>query len=348
MRVLLVRTSALGDVVHCLPVLTALRRHLPGARIGWVVEEAMAPVLAGHPDLDEILTVRLRHWRKRPFSGRTLGELRAFLSALDRFAPEVVLDLMGNHKAGILSALTLADRRVGLGRPWRREPSSALWINETVEPRGPHAVDRALSVLDALRLPQEPADFGGGKIFQDEPEAVTRWLAEHPEPYVLVHPGAGWANKRYPPARWGEVAWRLRDATGLATLVPLARGEEDLAAGIVAAARGAAREVPAQDLPSLAALLRRARLVLGGDSGPTHLAHAMGTPVLMVMGPTDPERHGPYPSGPDALDRVLWKRLPCSFCYRRFDETKACLLEIPADRVAQRAAELLDSAGSFK
>ncbi len=345
MRILLVRTSALGDVVHCLPVLTALRRHFPEARLGWVVEEAMAPVLAGHPDLDEILTVRLRPWRKAPFSGRTIRELRGFLAALDRFAPEVVLDLMGNHKAGILSALTLADRRIGLGRPWRREPSSAVWINEAVAPRGPHAVDRALSVLDALGLSPEPADFGGGKIFREEPEPVRRWLAEHhPEPYALIHPGAGWANKRYPPARWGEVARRLRDATGLATLVPLARGEEDLAAEIEAASGGAAAAVPAQDLPSLAALLRRARLVLGGDSGPSHLAHALGTPVLMVMGPTDPERHGPYQSP----DRALWKRLPCSFCYRRFDETKACLLEIPADRVAERAVELLDSSGSFK
>ena len=93
------------------------------------------------------------------------------------------------------------------------------------------------------------------------------------------------------------------------------------------------------DLPTLAALLRRARLVMGGDSGPTHLAHALGTPVLMLMGPTDPARHGPY----GAPERALCKRLPCSFCYRRFDETKACLLDIPADRVADRAQELLDS-----
>jgi heptosyltransferase-1 len=94
------------------------------------------------------------------------------------------------------------------------------------------------------------------------------------------------------------------------------------------------------DLPTLAALLRRARLVMGGDSGPTHLAHALGTPVLMLMGPTDPARHGPY----GAPERALRKLLPCSFCYRRFDETKACLLDIPAVQVAQRAMELLNCA----
>jgi len=330
LRILIVRTSALGDVVHALPVLTALRRHLPQARIGWVVEEAMAPVLAGHPDLDELIPVRLRHWGKQPFTRRTVRELAAFLGALDRFAPEVTLDLMGNHKAGVISALTLCDRRIGAARRFRREPSSAVWISDSVVPRGEHAVDRMLSLLDGLELPAEPADFGPDKIFRGE-------IPVPPEPFILIHPGAGWPNKIYPPERWGEVARRLREATGLPALVALARGEEKLAAAIEAASGGAARAVAAPDLPTLAALLRQARLVLGGDSGPTHLAHALGTPILMVMGPTDPERNGPY----GAPERAIWRRLPCSFCHRRFAETKACLLEIPADRVAQRAAELL-------
>lgn len=338
MRILIIRTSALGDVVHALPVLTALRRHFPQARIGWVVEEAMAPVLAGHPDLDERITVRLRHWGKQPFTRRTMRELGAFLGAIDRFSPDVTLDLMGNHKAGVISALTLSDRRIGAARRDRREPSSAVWISEPVAPRGVHAVDRMLSLLDGLGLPPEPADFGPDRIFRGEiPDAAREIFAAHPEPFVLIHPGAGWPNKIYPPERWGEVARRLREATGLSTLVAMARGEEKLAAGVEATAGGAARAVAAPDLPTLAALLRRARLVLGGDSGPTHLAHALGTPILMVMGPTDPQRNGPY----DAPERAVWRLLPCSFCHRRFGETKACLLEIPADRVAAEAAALL-------
>jgi heptosyltransferase-1 len=334
MRILIVRTSALGDVVHALPVLTALRRHLPEARIGWVAEEGMAPILQGHPDLDELLVVRLRHWR-RSLSGGTFRELRTFFSALDGFAPDAVLDLMGNHKAGVISALTLSDRRIGFARKSRREPSSAIWINQPVIPRGAHAVDRMLSVLDGLGLPPEPADFGPEKLFREEPPAIREIPAG--TPFVLLHPGAGWANKRYPPAWWGEAARQLHAATGIPTWVAVAPGEEELAAGVKAAGGDAVRTVPAPDLPTLAALLRRARLMLGGDSGPTHLAQALGTPVLMVMGPTDPERHGPY----GAPDRVLFRLLPCSFCYKRFGETKACLLEIPPRRVAERAAELL-------
>ncbi|HEX3131532.1 MAG TPA: glycosyltransferase family 9 protein [Thermoanaerobaculia bacterium] len=331
MNILLIRTSALGDVVHCLPVLTALRRHFPQAKIGWLVEGVMAPVLEGHPDLNALLTVRLRQWRKKPFSAGTRAEVAGFLRELDRFAPDVTLDLMGNHKAGFLSALTQCDRRIGLGRPWRREPSSSFWISEPVAPRGIHAVDRALSLLDALGLPPEPADFGGAKIFRQAPDGPE------PEPFVLIHPGAGWASKRYPPERWGEAARLLRERTGLSTRVPVARGEEVLAAGVEAASGGAARRVPAGDLPALAALLRRARLVMGGDSGPTHLAHALGTPVLMLMGPTDPARHGPY----GAPERALWKDLPCGFCYKRFDEPRPCLATIPPERVAAKAAALI-------
>ncbi len=336
-RILIVRTSALGDVVHALPVLRALRRHFPAARLGWVVEEGPAPLLAGHPDLDELLVVRLRAWRRAPFAAATLRAVRGFFAALDGFAPEVVLDLMGNHKAGVIGALTLADRRIGPARAARREPSSAVWISEPVTPRGMHAVDRGLSLLAALGLPSEPADFGAPQLFRDTPEPARALLAAASEPFALLHPGAAWANKRYPPARWGEAAQLLRAATGLETWVATAAGEEPLARAVEAAAAGAARAVPAPDLPTLAALTRAARLFLGGDSGPTHLAHALGTPVLMVMGPTDPHRHGPY----GAPDRALWHTLPCSFCYRRFGETKACLHVITPARVAAAARGLL-------
>jgi heptosyltransferase I len=321
LKILLIRTSALGDVVHCLPVLTALRRHLPDAKIGWVVEGAMAPVLAGHPDLDELLVVRLRAWRKKPFSRETLRQVATFRDALDRFAPDVTLDLMGNHKAGFLSALTLCDRRIGPARPWRREPSSSFWISEPIEIHGTHAVDRALSLLDAFDIPAEPADFGGSKIFRPGLDQLPEGLPE--PPFLLIQAGAGWPSKRYAPERWGEVARRLREETGLLTWVPIAPGEEGLAAEVETTGGGAVRTMPA-DLPTLAALLRRARLVMGGDSGPTHLAHALGTPVLMLMGPTDPARHGPY----GAPERALWK----------------LLLDIPADQVAVRAAELLNCA----
>ena len=341
MRILIVKTSALGDVVHALPVLGALRRHVPAARIAWVVEEWIAPMLAGHPDLDEVIPVRLGAWRKRPFAAATLHGLSRLRSQISSFAPEVALDLMGNHKAGALAALSFADRRIGLSRPFRREPSSAIWINEGVplpEGRSVHAVDRMLAVLRGLGLPEEPADFQPEKIL-----AAPRIAEAAPGMagrFALLHPGAGGGNKRYPARGWGEALATLHKETGLASRVASGPGDEALALEIVQASEGAARPVPAE-IPAFAALARRAEIVLGGDSGPTHLAHALGRPVLMVMGPTDPLLHGPY----GAPHLALAKRLPCSFCHRRFAEVKACLLEIAPREIAGRAGEILRSNG---
>lgn len=335
MRVLILRTSALGDVVHALPALGALRPHLPHATIGWAVEEDFAPLLDGHPGLDELLVVRLRRGGARAFS--------AAAAALRRFEPDVALDLMGNHKAGALAWLSGARRRIGLGRRFRREPSSAAWLTETVEPLGPHAVDAMLAPLTALGLSTgalAEAGFGAEELLRPEPAGVAPALAVAGiggRSFVLLHPGAGWGNKVYPPARWGEVARRLERAAGLPTAVAIAPGEESLGAAVTAAGGGAARAVPAPDLPTLAALLRRARLALGGDTGPVHLAHALGTPVLCLLGPTDPERNGPY----RAPGNALWERLPCSFCYKRYREPKACLLALTAEAVAERALALL-------
>ncbi len=332
MRILIVRTSALGDVVHALPVLTALRRHLPAATIGWVVEEPFAPLVEGHADVDRAITVRTKRWRLAPVARATLRGLRDFTRELQDFSADVVLDLMGNHKSAAIAALSMADRRIGLARAYRREPSSALWLSEQCEPSGPHAVDQSLALLRALDLPAEAADFGGDRLL---PRALP--AAAGAEPYAAILPGAGWANKRYPGRWWGEVAALLAEAGGPESRVLPGPGEESAAAEVAASSRGRALAMPAGDLEQLTAALRGALLVLGGDTGPLHLAHALGVPVLCLMGPTDPERNGPY----GAPRRALWKRLPCSFCYRRFDEPKACLLEIPPAAVAEQALELL-------
>jgi heptosyltransferase-1 len=335
LRILIVRTSALGDVVHALPVLTALRRHLPRARIGWVVEAPFASLLEERPDLDEVIVVRTKSWRRTPLAAATLGDLRRFWNELDGFSPDVVLDLMGNHKAGAISALTMADRRVGLAGRHRRERSSGIWMSEGVEPIGQHAVQRALSVLPALGLPVERPDFGAGKIFPQAEAPVD-------EGYMAILPGAGWENKRYPNRWWGKVAAGVAAAGGPDSRLLPGPGEEEAAEEAEEASGGYARLVPPSGLEGLTAALRGARLVLGGDTGPLHLAHALGRPVLCLMGPTDPERNGPY----GRVDQALWKQLPCSFCHKRFDETKACLLEIPPSAVVDRAIRLLREAPS--
>jgi lipopolysaccharide heptosyltransferase I len=332
-RVLVVRTSALGDIVHALPALAALRRHLPVARIAWVVDEVFVPLLEGHEDLERVIAAPLRRARRSGQRSRGARDLLRFLARLRAFRADVALDLMGNHKGAVIARLSGARRRLGLARAARREASSALWINQPVVADGEHAVDRMLAVARALGLPSEPPDFAPERLACGRDRIASGAFA-------LVHPGAAWGNKRYPPTLWGAVASELAARTGLAVRVGAAPGEEALAEEVAAASRGAAVRVELPDLPSLAGALRGARLVLAGDTGALHLAEALGRPVIGLYGPTDPARHGPR--SPRAL--ALAARLPCSFCHRRMAVAKPCLLALDPVEVAARAAELVERA----
>ncbi len=333
MRVLLVRTSALGDVVHALPVLSAVRRSWPRARVAWVVDEAFAPLLEGHADLDLVLTAPLRRARRRGARFAGARDVARFLVRLRGFRADVALELMGNHKGGVIARLSGAPRRLGLVGPARRERSSAIWVNERVAADARHAVDRGLALAAALGAPPAPVDFAPERL------ACGRGQ-EAGGDYAFIHPGAAWGNKRYPPAAWGEAARALAAASGLAVRVGAAPGEEALADAVVAASGGAATRLDAPSLGALAGALRGARLVLAGDTGAAHLARALGRPLVALHGPTDPERHGPY----GAADAALAVRLPCSFCHRRMDEAKPCLLAITPAAVVARALATLEAA----
>lgn len=334
MNVLLVRTSALGDIVHALPVLSAIRRQWPEARVAWVVDEAFAPLLEGHADLDQVLVAPLRRARRR--GGRLAGarDVARFLGRLRGFRADVALDLMGNHKGAAIARLSGARRRIGLARAERRERSSAIWINEPVAAGAAHAVDRGLALAAALGVAPSAADFAPGRL------ACGR-AAVPAGRYAFLHPGAAWGNKRYPAPAWGAVARELALRAGLEVRVGAAPGEEALADAVVSVSGGAARRFDAPTLDALTGALAGARLVLAGDTGALHLAHALGRPVVGVYGPTDPERHGPY----GAADAALALRLPCSFCHRRMAEAKACLLAVPPGAVVARALAVLAASG---
>ena len=330
MRIAIVRTSALGDVVQALPVLNALRREHRDAQIAWVIEARFAPLLEDHPDLDELIRVDTKGWRKDRSRSRGIKQARR---ALRRFAPDIALDLMSNWKAAALARLSGARVVAGLKRSERREPASAILLKQRVAPLGEHAVLRAYSTLAVLGLETSEIDFAGDRL---APKAKCPEFVVPPE--IVLHPGAGWRNKEYPAPSWAAVCKTLYEQTGRETLVVTGPGEEALGQSIEELAKGSARTQLVPDLQDLVALQRRARVVLGGDTGPIHLAHALGRPVICVMGPTDPKRHGPF-EDPDA---VLSKRLPCSYCHKRLDSAKGCLLQISPESVAKRVIERLD------
>lgn len=306
MKALIVRMSSIGDVVHVLPALAALRHH--GWDAGWLVEtpaaallERNAAVLRTHL-LPRAQTLTLRAAR------RTAAELR-------RETYDVALDFQGLWKSALWARFAGAPRLVGFASAWRREPLSALLIREGASPTSEavHIIDKNLALLRGLGI-----DEVGLREFPlpaSEAEAVTvrqGLKSLRIGGFVILNPGGGWASKLWPPEGYGTVARALRER-GLDALVTWGPGEQALAERVVRASDGAAVRCFPTTLLEYIELCRETRLVIAADTGPLHVACAVGAPVLGLYGPTDPERNGPF--SPD--DRVV-RRVPlCSPCHKR-------------------------------
>ena len=306
MRALVVRLSSIGDVVHTLPALAALRRH--GYEAGWLVEPPALPLLAENPFVDQVVvSPRVRHFRGR--------EALAAARALRGRRYDVALDFQGLWKSAAWARVAGARRVVGFERHWRREPASVLLVRERVmpPPAVPHVIDKNLALLaplgiDAVGLREFPLPMSSEAVSR-----VDRGLAELGAPeFAILNAGGGWPSKLWPPERFGEVAKGLR-ASGLTSLVTWGPGEEALADRVVAASEKAAVRSFPTTLLDFVELARRARLVIAADTGPLHLACAVSTPVVALFGPTDPARNGPFAAG----DVVVRRKPPCAPCYRR-------------------------------
>ncbi|OHB67001.1 MAG: hypothetical protein A2V70_01060 [Planctomycetes bacterium RBG_13_63_9] len=287
-RILMVRLSAIGDVIQAMPVACALRQRLPDAFLVWAVEQPAAALLRGHRALDELITLP-RGWLKSP---STVWRLRRRLRAMEF---DVAVEAQGLTKAAILAWLSGAPRRLGFGDPWGRELSR--WINtELVDTTGPHVIDRNLQLLEPLGIESPTVRFQVPECLLDRVVAEEIIADAGLEAgLAMINSGAGWPSKLWPNDRYAAVARHLGQTWGLPTLVVWGSTEERAAAEQIAAdSDGQARVAPPTTLPELAALARRARLCIGSDTGPLHLAAAVGTPCIGLYGPWPAEKHGPY------------------------------------------------------
>jgi lipopolysaccharide heptosyltransferase I len=305
-RIALVKLSSLGDVIHALPVAATLRAARPAARLCWIVERREAAVLQGHPALDEVIVADTRGWRRarRPAAARAaLADAAALRRRLVQARFDVALDLQGLFKSGLLAAATRAPLRVGLAARWRREPLSALLANRRVTPPAParHVVEQNLALLEPLGIAERRLEFALPAAPAAE-AAMDEWLAAAGlKPHrrlVVLNPGAGRPDKRWPVERFAALARLLHEADAHA-VVTWGPGEEAAARAIVAASPAVA--APPTDLFALAALLRRASVMVAADTGPLHMAAALGTPCVGLYGPTSAARNGPYGAGHRAL-----------------------------------------------
>jgi lipopolysaccharide heptosyltransferase I len=298
-RILIVRLSAIGDCIHGLPVLCALRNALPQAHLSWIVEGHTAELLRRHPALDQVVQVP-RKWLKSP---RTAWNVRQQLRAL---RPDVAIDLQGLTKSAIAAWLSGAPTRIGFGGCDGRELSG--WFNNTlVEPRMTHVIDRNLELLGPLSIVPQGARFGL-PVFEQEEAAIARYIRERGlgAGFALLNTGAGWPSKRWPVERFAEVAYHLGKRHHLHSVVAWAGQDEQVwAHQVIIASGGFAHLAPATTLAELASLCRRAKFFIGSDTGPLHLAAAVGTPCIGLYGPVSAKRNGPYGDGHIALQKVL-------------------------------------------
>jgi heptosyltransferase I len=348
---LVVRLGAMGDVLHALPAVTALRKAHPAWKIGWAIEPRWRPLLTtestniglgaernpARPVVDQIHLVSAKAWGRKPLSRETRDGLRALRAELRAAEYDAVLDLQGSIRSAVVGRLSGCRRRIGDANPWE---TPARWLySERVVTVGPHVIEQNMELASAVAGDLLPATMpwlpveAEAELWCEELDEL-RTASETGQPVVLIHPGGGWGAKRWPPERYGAVVQEF-SMRGAIVLVNAGPGEEALAGAVVTAANGRGTVVECS-LEQLMSLTRRVSLVIGGDTGPVHLACAVGKPVVGIYGPTDPSRNGPYGS----LVRVL--RNPESRRdHARREQTEAGLLTIRPEAVMEASVSLL-------
>lgn len=330
MRILIVKLSSIGDVVHTLPAAALLRRALPGASITWVAERRASAILKDSPAIDELIEIDTRAWRKDFLTGSTMGDMRAQLTQLRKSSnlngaghADIAIDFQGLIKSGLVAFASRANRRIGFETGDLREKASKLLLTEQVETSEfNHVIEKNLALARAAiahsgtkpaaeeRVSSDGYEFPIA-VSADDERCVEAAIENQRDPFAIINPGGGWPTKLWPSERYAQLADWLRSDCGLASFVTFGPGEEALAQAVASKALSGAVRPLASTLKQFVALARRAALFVGGDTGPLHLAAAGGTPIVGLYGPTSPERNGPFDPRDITVARDLWCRAEC-------------------------------------
>jgi len=345
MRILIVRLSAMGDIIHAMPAVAGLRAHFPDSRIDWAIEERWSPLLTSRaisdtsasispeqPLVHFVHQVHMGRWRKRPLSPTTLAEMSALRSRLRALNYDHVIDLQGAIRSALLAKASGA--RVLAGALHPREVPARWWYNVKAHTPARHVVDQAAEIVSAAvgrSLDPLQPPFPVSADAEHWADEMTR---ANSGSFAIVNPGAGWGAKCWPADRYAAVVRALAEH-GVFALVNAGPGEAKLAQEVLRGNEKSARVVECS-LPQLIAITRRAALFVGGDTGPLHLASALVIPVVAIFGPTDPARNGPYGGRSIVLRSPESKR-----DHSRRRKPEAGLLTITVEQATEAALALL-------
>jgi heptosyltransferase I len=297
MKVLIVRLSAMGDIVHALPL--ALNARMGGATVGWLADRRYGGLLSGNPSIDRLFLADTRRWRRNPFSPSHWKEIAGLRRALLEFEADATLDAQGLWKSALLARLAGATV-VGFSSQSRREPSSAVLAGKGIDPTGEavHVVDQNLGLLAPLGFATTRRAPDASYLLAQESREAGAFVKTLPAPFALYHPGAAQSKKTWGEANYAQLASRLHQELGLHPVISWGPGDEKRADRL-ADLLPHASAIPRLDFAGLAAVAARARLFVAGDTGPLHLADALDVTCLALFGPeahrrNSPERNRPY------------------------------------------------------
>jgi heptosyltransferase I len=328
-RFLVVRLTALGDILHTVPAVAALRAAHKNARIDWVVERKWAPVLEGSPAIDEVI----------PFDRRSAWGALECVERLRENRYTCAIDFQGLYKSSILASLSGAQLRIGFDRAWAREKAAAMLYTERVTPQGRHVAELNYSLAEIAgalrpRTPEYPLRVPAGGAASVRARLHDLGVSGD---YIVVGPGGSWRAKCWPPERFGEFCSQVERKFEMRVLVIHGPGEKEIAEEVLRAAAPAKPTLISTTIEELMGLLAHARCLVAADSGPLHLAAALGTPVLGLYGPTDPARNGPFAANAATLHRARLEEIS----YKRRAEFSSAMLRITVDDVMAATASLL-------
>ncbi len=328
-RFLVVRLTALGDILHTVPAIAALRKGNPRAQIDWVVEQKWAPVLEGSPAINEVI----------PFDRRSLWGALECVQRLRENRYTCAIDFQGLYKSSLLAALSGAARRIGFDRAWAREEGAAMFYTECVIPSGRHVAELNYSLAQHAgaarpRVPEYPLRVPAGGAASVRARLQEMGIVGD---YVVVGPGGSWRAKCWPAERYGQFCREFEKSNNVWMVVIQGPGEKFIAEEVLRAAAPVRPATIATTIEELMGLLAHARCLVAADSGPLHLAAALGTPVVGLYGPTDPARNGPFVPGA----KILQKARPEEISYKRREDFSPAMLRISVEDVLVATDALL-------